>query len=330
MNVLKAVSLKILSTLMFAVMGAQVRYLEGIFPVGQVAFFRSLFALIPLLVFFALRGELGRAFKTKHPSAHLIRGVFSITGTFCTFAALARIPIGDFTAIAFVAPLITVVFAATMLKETVHAYRWGAVVAGFGGVMLMLSPYFQSHAAVTSSAIAGIAFAFANAISGGGATIQIRQITQTETTAAILTYMTLIVMGAALLTLPFGWIAPATWEHWVLLIGIGVAGGLGQMTFTESYRYAPASFLAPFDYTAMLWAYLLGYWIFAEVATPWVLLGAVIIAASGIFVILRERYLGLKRLRDMPVAAIGAMADHEPDPDAPVTALAQAPMHKAS
>jgi len=303
---------------MFAVMGGQVRFLEGAFPVGQVAFFRSLFALIPLLAFFALRGEIGKAFKTKHPSVHLIRGAFSVTGTFCTFAALARIPIGDFTAIAFIAPLITVVFAAVMLKETVHAYRWGAVVAGFGGVMLMLSPYFQSHAAVTSSMIAGIAFAFANAISGGGATIQIRRITETETTAAILTYMTLIVLGASLVTLPFGWIAPSSWEQWALLIGIGVAGGLGQMTFTESYRYAPASFLAPFDYTAMLWAFLIGYWAFAETPTPLVLLGAVIVAASGILVILRERHLGLKRLRDTPVAAIGAMADHEPDPDAPV------------
>lgn len=323
MNVLKAVSLKVLSTLMFAVMGAQVRSLDGFFPVGQVAFFRSLFALIPLLVFFAVRGQLRKTFKTRHPSAHLIRGIFSVTGTFCTFAALARIPIGDFTAIAFIAPLITVIFAALILKETVHAYRWIAAVAGFCGVMLMLSPYLQNHTAVTSSMIAGIAFAFANAVSGGGATIQIRRITETETTAAILTYMTLIVMCAALLTLPFGWLMP-TGQHWALLIGIGVAGGLGQMTFTESYRYAPASFLAPFDYTAMLWAFLLGYWIFAEAPTPYVLLGAAIVAGAGIFVILRERQLGLKRLRDTPVAAIGAMADHEPDPDAPVTELLKA------
>jgi drug/metabolite transporter (DMT)-like permease len=131
-------------------------------------------------------------------------------------------------------------------------------------------------------------------------------------------------MCAALVTLPFGWIAPTSWEQWALLIGIGVAGGLGQMTFTESYRYAPASFLAPFDYTAMLWAFLLGFLIFAEVPTAWVLLGAGVVAVSGIFVILRERFLGLKSLRDIPVAAVGAMADHEPDPDAPVPELAKA------
>jgi drug/metabolite transporter (DMT)-like permease len=324
MNISKAVSLKVLSTLMFAIMGAQVRFLEGAFPVGQVAFFRSVFALIPLLLFFAARGELRKAFKTRRPSAHLIRGIFSVTGTFCTFEALARIPIGDFTAIAFIAPLITVVFAALILKETVHVYRWTAVAVGFCGVLLMLSPYFQNHAAVTSSMIIGIAFAFGNAISGGGATIQIRRITETETTAAILTYMTLIVMCSSLLTLPFGWLMPTFWQHWALLIGIGVAGGLGQMTFTNSYRYAPASFLAPFDYTSMLWAFMLGYWIFAEVPTPLVILGAAIVAGAGIWVILRERQLGLKRLRDTPVAAIGAMADHEPDPDAPVVELAKA------
>ncbi|HEY0236458.1 MAG TPA: DMT family transporter, partial [Afipia sp.] len=152
MNILKAVLLKISSTLMFVVMGAQVRYLEGTFPVGQVAFFRSLFSLIPILLVFGWRGELRGVFKTMYPSAHFVRGIFSVVGTFCTFGALARIPIADFTAIAFLAPLITVVFAALILKEHVHVYRWSAVVVGFVGVILMLTPYFRDHAAWTSSA----------------------------------------------------------------------------------------------------------------------------------------------------------------------------------
>jgi drug/metabolite transporter (DMT)-like permease len=96
------------------------------------------------------------------------------------------------------------------------------------------------------------------------------------------------------------------------------------MLFTDSYRYAPASFLAPFDYMSMLWAFLLGYWVFGEVPTIYVIGGAAIVAAAGIFVILRERHLGLKRLRDTPMSQISTMADDEADPDAPVTVLAKA------
>ena len=324
MNIVKAVSFKIASTLMFAVMGAQVRYLGGAYPEGQVAFFRSIFALIPILIVFGWRGQLKGALRTQRPSEHLLRGVFSVVGTFCTFAALARIPIADFTAIAFVAPLITVIFAAVFLKEQVHAYRWSAVAFGFSGVILMLTPYARDHAALTTSMAIGLLFALTNAFTSGGASIQIRRLTATETTSSIVIFMTLLVLLVSLLTAPFGWRMPSTWQDVAILAGIGIAGGLGQIFFTDSYRYAPASFLAPFDYTAMLWAFMLGYWFFAEVPTLYVVVGAIIVASAGIFVILRERYLGLKRLRDTPVAAIATIADDEEDPDAPVSGASKA------
>ena len=324
MNIVKAVSFKIASTLMFAVMGAKVRYLGGTYPEGQVAFFRSMFALIPILVVFGWRGQLKGALRTERPSDHLLRGVFSVIGTFCTFAALARIPIADFTAIAFASPLITVIFAALFLKEKVHAYRWSAVAFGFCGVILMLTPYARDHAALTASMAIGLLFALTNAFTAGGASIQIRRLTATETTSSIVIFMTLLVLLVSLLTAPFGWRMPATWQDVAILAGIGIAGGLGQIFFTDSYRFAPASFLAPFDYTAMLWAFLLGYWFFGEVPTLYVVIGAVVVASAGIFVILRERYLGLKRLRDTPVAAIATIADGEEDPDAPVSDAAKA------
>jgi drug/metabolite transporter (DMT)-like permease len=321
MNILKAVSLKIASTVAFALMGAQARYLGSSLPVGEIVFARGLFALIPIGLFFGWRGQLRGALRTDRRSAHLVRGAFSVVGTFCTFGALARLPIADVTAIAFIAPLITVVFAALILKEHVHVYRWSAVGIGFAGVILMLSPYFGNHAALTTSMLVGLALALINAVSSGGATIQIRRLTATETSSAIVIFMTLTVMAVSLLTAPFGWRMPVGGLEIGLLIGIGVAGGLGQMLFTESYRYAPASFLAPFDYTAMLWAFLLGYWMFGEVPTFYVVGGAVIVAGAGIFVILRERDLGLKRLRDTPMSPISTMADDEADPDAPVKAL---------
>lgn len=319
MNLFKAVSFKIASTLSFVVMGAFVRELAGKYPVGQVGFFRALFALLPILVVFAWRGKLKGAMHTERPWDHAIRGIFSIVGTFCTFAALARIPIADFTAIAFMAPLITVILAAIFLKEQIHAYRWSAVVIGFGGVILMLTPHFAAHSAVTSAAMVGIGFALTNAFTAGGASIQIRRLTATDSTSSIVISMTLIVLVVSLLTLPFGWSMPTSWRDIAILAAIGIAGGLGQIFFTDSLRYAPASFLAPFDYTAMLWAFMIGYLVFGEVPTVYVIGGALIVASSGIFVILRERYLGLRRLRDMPVAAIVTTDDGEGDPDAPVS-----------
>jgi drug/metabolite transporter (DMT)-like permease len=320
MNIFKAVSLKIGSTMAFAMMGALGRYLGSAIPLGEIVFCRGLFALIPIVLFFGWRGQLSGALRTSRLSAHLVRGSFSVIGTFCTFGALARLPIADVTAIAFIAPLITVVFAAIFLKEKVHVYRWSAVAVGFSGVILMLSPYFHNHAALDTAMTIGLVLALMNAFTAGGATIQIRRLTSTETSASIVVIMTLIVMAASLVTAPFGWRMPTGWEL-TLLIGIGIFGGLGQMLFTESYRYAPASFLAPFDYTAMLWAFLLGFWMFGEVPTIYVVIGAIIVAAAGIFVILRERHLGLKRLRDTPMSPISAMADDEADPDAPVTVL---------
>ena len=100
-----------------------------------------------------------------------------------------------------------------------------------------------------------------------------------------------------MLTLPFGWVTPTSWQL-AALIAIGLLGGLAHLILTESYRYAPASVVAPFDYTAILFAFLLGYFMFGEVPTIIVVLGAAIVVAAGLFVLWRERQLGLKRARD--------------------------------
>ncbi len=320
MNIAKAVSLKIAGTVMFALMNAQGRYLGELYPLGEVVFFRSLFAAIPIIIFFGLRNELKGALHTNRPWDHVVRGTFGVVGVFCTFGALARIPIADFTAIAFLAPLVTVIFAAVFLREKVHIYRWSAVIIGFCGIILMLIPYFQDHAAMTASTLIGVGFAFANTFTAGGATIQIRRLTATEKTSSIVIIMTSLVLLASLLTLPFGWRMPASWFDVMMFVGIGISGGLGQIFFTDSLRHAPASFLAPFDYTALLWAFMIGYWVFGEVPTLYVVAGAAIVAGAGIFVILRERALGLKRLREVPIAPDASVSDEDKNPDAPVSA----------
>jgi drug/metabolite transporter (DMT)-like permease len=297
MHVFKGILLKLASALLFAVMSSLIRGFGDVVPVGQVVFFRSAFAILPVIVVYAWRGELMTAVRTGRPFGHLGRGIISVFGMFLSFAALARLPLVDATAISFASPLITVALAALILKERVRIYRWSAVAVGFLGVIVMLAPYFDvARMAAASAPAVGALLAVAAAFCNAGTVIQTRRLTDSETTSAIVFYFSLFCAIAGLLTLPFAW-HPPTGSELAALMAIGVLGGVSHILLTESYRFAPASVVAPFDYTAMLWAFVLGYALFGETPTPLVFLGAAIIAAAGLFVIWRERQLALARRR---------------------------------
>jgi len=297
MRVFKGILLKLLSALLFAVMSALIRGFGDVIPVGQVVFFRSAFAILPVVVIYAARGELMTAVRTGRPLGHLGRGIISVFGMFLSFASLARLPLVDATAISFASPLITVALAALFLKERVRIYRWSAVGVGFLGVLVMLAPYLDlGRTAAASGPAIGALFAISAAFCNAGTVIQTRRLTDSETTSAIVFYFSLFCALAGLVTLPFAW-HPPTGAELASLIAIGVLGGVSHIFLTESYRFAPASALAPFDYTAMVWAFVLGYVMFDEKPTTWVFLGAFIVAAAGLFVIWRERQLGIIRAR---------------------------------
>ena len=298
-NILKAVLLKLASAMLFAFMSALVRYVSDVTPLGQVVFFRSAFAIIPVVVIYAWRRELMSAVRTSRPFGHVGRGIISVFGMFFSFAALARLPIMDVTTITFASPLITVALAAIFLKERVRIYRWSAVAVGFVGVIVMLWPHLdlaRYTSAAGAAATLGALFALASAFTNAASVVQTRRLTDTETTSSIVFYFSLFCTIGGLLTLPLGWIVP-TWPQLAALIGLGMIGGLSHILLTESYRYAPASLVAPLDYTALLWALMLGYWFFGELPTATVYVGSAIVAGSGLFVIWRERQLGLERAR---------------------------------
>jgi drug/metabolite transporter (DMT)-like permease len=262
-----------------------------------MVFFRSAFAIVPVLLIYALRGELASAVYTGRPLGQLGRGLLSTGGMFTNFAALTRLPLADATAISFASPLITVALAAIVLKERVRVYRWSAVVVGFAGVMVMLIPNFEiGHyaGAGAATAAAGSIYAIVSTFCNAGTVIQTRRLTQSETTPSIVFYFSLMCAIAGAVTLPFGWHQPSASE-WVALMATGVLGGIAHIFLTESYRHATASVVAPFDYTSMLWALLLGYWVFGELPSTLVYVGGAIVAGAGLFVIWRERRLGLQR-----------------------------------
>jgi drug/metabolite transporter (DMT)-like permease len=146
----------------------------------------------------------------------------------------------------------------------------------------------------SATGVAGVIYALAGSVTNAGTMIQTRWLTQSETTSSIVFYFSLICALAGLVTLPFGWITPTRTEL-AALAAIGFLGGIGHILLTESYRYASASVVAPFDYTSMIWALILGYAMFGEAPTPMIVAGSAIIAASGLFVIWRERQLALAR-----------------------------------
>ena len=283
------IALKVLSVLFFVAMSAMLKGAPDV-PVGQMIFFRSFFAILPILLFLGWRGELIEGFRTKRPLGHVGRGLIGMAGMSLIFIALTRLPLPEATTINYATPLIIVIFGAVFLKETVRLYRWSAVVVGLAGVLIVMWPrltVLTGGGAGLDQTVGALA-ALGGCVTAASASLMIRNLLRTERSSTIVVYFSLTCSVFSLLTLPFGWIMPDP-VMLALLIGAGVVGGLGQICLTEAYRHADISVVAPFEYASMLVAIVLGYVFFGDVPTVQMLLGGSIVVASGIFIILREQ-----------------------------------------
>lgn len=301
---LLGIFLKILSALLFTTMSAVLKTLMERYPVGEVVFFRSVFALLPLLIWLTLAGDLARSVRTTNMVGHFKRGLLGSVAMYLGFAALALLPLHDAIAIGYASPLIVVILAALVLKEQVRAYRWTAVAVGFAGVIIMLSPYLKAGTLAGGFDAGPMLGAFAALIGAfftAGAMIQVRRLTATETTGAIVFYFTILTSALALLTAPFGWRLPDGPDLALFVIS-GCLGGIAQILLTQSYRFADASVIAPFEYTTMIWALTFGWLIFGDLPTATMLIGAGIVIATGLFIVWRERRLGMKRAKELAAA----------------------------
>jgi drug/metabolite transporter (DMT)-like permease len=295
---LLGISLKVISALAFTLMSAVVKTLSVRYPVGQLIFCRSFFALVPLIVWLSFQGPVLAAIRTTRLGSHIRRGLIGTCGMLCGFVSLKLLPLPDSIAIGYASPLLAVVLAAVVLKETVRIYRWSAVAVGFVGVLIMLSPHLNAatFTKIASGGVAtGAAFGLLGAFCSALAMTEVRRLTRSETTGAIVFYFTLLSSCAGLASIAFGWNWPFTAFDAFLMVLMGILGGIGQILLTSSYRHGDASLVAPFEYTSMIWAVGLGYLLFGDIPQPIVLIGAAVVIAAGIFVIWREKQLGTLR-----------------------------------
>lgn len=303
MSPLLGITLKLVSALAFTLMSAAIKSISTRYPTGEIVFVRSFFAMLPLLIWLAWRSELPDALKTSNMRGHLKRGIMGSTGMFCGFAALQMLPLSEAVAIGYAAPLAVVVLAALILKERVRIYRWSAVTIGFVGVLIMLSPHLGAGThPVGGNAALGAMLGLAGAFCSAFASVEVRLLTQTERTGAIVFYFMLLTSLLGLTTILLGWNMPS-WQDALLMVLIGILGGLGQILLVQAYRYGDASLIAPFEYSTMLWALLIGWFWFGEWPALTIVIGGIIVIASGIYVILRERQLGLARREQREVGS---------------------------
>ncbi|MGB3386924.1 MAG: DMT family transporter [Pseudaminobacter sp.] len=295
-NPIRGIALKMASVAIFVAMSSFIKA-AGTVPAGQIVFYRSLFAMLPILAYLAFRHELKTAFYTTRPLNHIARGVVGVTSMGLGFFALTRLPLPEAITLNYAQPLLVVVFSAIFLGETVRIFRWSAVVIGLIGVFIISWPkltLLDGDAAIGNVQAIGVIAALAAAAVSAVAAILVRSLVHTERTGTIVLWFSLTATIVALVTYPFGW-ASLTVAQATFLICAGLCGGLGQLLMTEAYRHAQLSTVAPFEYTSMILAIAVGYFVFADIPTIHMLVGGLIVVGAGIFIIWREQRLGLER-----------------------------------
>ncbi|SIR15200.1 EamA-like transporter family protein [Rhizobium sp. RU20A] len=295
-NPLRGIALKIASVIVFLVMSTCIKAAGSDIATGQITFYRSAFALLPIIAYLSATGRLFAAFHTRDFGGHIMRGFVGILAMSCGFYGLIHLPLPEAIAIGYAMPLLTVVFAALFLKETVRLYRWSAVAVGLVGVIIIVWPRLTlfSEGSVGASEALGALAVLLSATLGATAMVLVRKLVRSERTETIVLYFSLSASLFSLLSLPFGWTALSL-NAFLLLAVAGICGGIAQILLTESYRHADMSTIAPFEYTSILLGTVIGYLLFDDVPTLHMLVGTLIVIAAGIFIIFREHRLGLER-----------------------------------
>ncbi|WP_299651085.1 DMT family transporter [uncultured Jannaschia sp.] len=273
------IALRILSTLAFAIMAACIKALGDTVPLGQVVFFRSAVALLPLIGFLWWCGEWPQGLSTRRPVGHVIRCSLGAAAMFTSFATIRLLPLAEATMLSYLAPVILALLGWAMLKERFDARRALGVALGVSGGIAFTAPALTG--ALPDIGLIGVLLGIATAVLTAFALVQVRKLTLAgESAGAIAFWFAIVSALGGLATVPWGWALPDTTAA-LLLIATGVAGGLAHIFMTLSFRHAGAAALVPFEYLSVLWAAALGFVLFTEVPGLAFLLAAPLILAGA-------------------------------------------------
>ncbi len=263
-------------------MDASAKLLSNEMPLLMVVWGRYLFNFIFIALFFFRRTPRDLV-RTRRFSLQILRSFLGLSATLTFWGALVFLSLADCVAIAFISPLLVTAFSVTLLGEKAGAHRWGAVVMGFVGVMIIIRPGMGiAHWAVVLPLITAVFWA--------NYQITTRILSLSDSALTTLFYTAAGALFFSSLAVWLVWVTP-TFRQWSILACSGLLGTMGHYFLIKAFELAPASMLAPFNYSSILWSILLGYFVFGDFPDAWTIAGVVIIISSGLYLIQRERRL---------------------------------------
>lgn len=281
-SVLRGVAFMVGATLLFITMNTTVKILSAHLPVAELIWARTFGHLVLILALFAPTHGGWRLLVTRAPGAQVARSILLIASTSLFFTAIGRVPLADATAVSFTAPLVVAALAGPALGERVTLGHWLAIAAGFAGALFVIAP---TGAGFNPWAI----LVFGSAICYAVYQLLTRHVAGTDAPETSVTYSALV--GTLLLSVivPFVWKTPEQPSHAIALASLGLFGGLGHYFVARAFVLGAASIMSPFHYVQLVWAAVVGYLIFGDVAGVRTWVGAMLISGSGLFVALSER-----------------------------------------
>jgi drug/metabolite transporter (DMT)-like permease len=280
---------------LFAVMNTLVRWVSAEIPPLEIAFFRNFFAFISMLPWMITKGFAG--LRTSRLGLHMVRAVFGVLAMSFWFTAISIVPLANAIALNFTMPFFIVAGAAVFLGEKVGLRRWSAIGVGFVGMLVILRPGITEVSPVMALPIAAAVFMAVSAL-------LLKHMSSTESAGTSVLYMNLLMMPLSLVPAMFVWI----WPQWDVLLQLAVLGFLAMLAhlaLARSYAEADISAIMPFDYARLPFIALFAFVMFGEVAEIWTWIGAAIIAASALYIAMRESFLARKG-RATPTIVPGA------------------------
>jgi len=278
-------ALMIVSTICFVSMQSLIRQIGGELPPVEVAFFRNLFGFCAIAPIFFRQGF--KPLKTSRLRLHALRGALQGVSMMAFFTGATMVPFAEATSISFSAPLFATILAVIILREKIRIRRISALLFGFVGVLVVLRPGFVEVGI-------GQGLLLSSSLIWGAAIIVIKRLSISESAATQTAYMGLFMTPITFLPALYVWETPTIDQlGWMALIGI--FGTIGHLCFAGAFRRAESSALLPLDFLRLLWASLLGYFLFVEIPDFWVWIGGGLIFTSATYIAFREAQLAKRK-----------------------------------